>query len=335
MGSSAEVLVWGPDAPELLAWALGELERLEACWSRFDASSELGRLNAATGAGPHPVSPTLLLALVRAEQAWRETAGRFDPTVLASLEALGYDRTFREVRDRGAVVCPPVPAPGFATVVVDAHAGTVRRPRGVRIDLGGIGKGLAADVLVEGLVARGATSVCVSVGGDLRVAGPGPHDDAWVVPVEDPTGRRAPFTFPLVDEALAQSSTVVRRWRRGTGEAHHLVDPRRGECAASGVTAAIVTDRATWRAEVLAKAALLAGPAAGLALLHGSGVDGWLLLDDGAVLATPDVAATSWPTASPPASVPAPARASSLASGSSFPSLASTDGLVLAPVRNA
>ncbi len=306
MGSIAEVLVWGPDAPSLLGWAFDELRRLEACWSRFEPSSELCRLNAAADRGPHPVSPTLLLALVRAEQAWRETGGRFDPTVLEGLEALGYDRTFRDVRDLVAPVRPTAPAPGFATVVVDAHAGTVRRPRGVRIDLGGIGKGLAADVLVEGLAARGATSVCVSVGGDLRVAGPGPHDDdTWVVPVEDPTGRRASFAFPLVDEALAQSSTVVRRWRRGTGEAHHLIDPRLGEPAAAGVTAVVVTDRVAWRAEVLAKAALLAGPSAGLALLQGARVDGWLLLDDATVQTTPDVAASSW---APPAPVFAPAR---------------------------
>jgi thiamine biosynthesis lipoprotein len=333
MGSTAEVLVWGPAAPALLAWAFDELARLEACWSRFDPASELSRLNAAPGTGPHPVSPTLLLALVRAEQAWRETAGRFDATVLESLETLGYDRTFREVRDRVAPHREAVPVPGFATVALDAHAGSVRRPQGVRIDLGGIGKGLAADVVVDGLVARGATSVCVSVGGDLRVGGPGPHDDdAWLVPVEDPTGRRAPFHFPLVDEALAQSSTVVRRWRRGTGDAHHLIDPHDGECAASGVTAAIVTDRACWRAEALAKAALVAGPVAGLALLRSSGVDGWLLLDDGAVLTTPDVAAITWAPAlhRAPSGPPVAGRRGAPAPAPNHPKAER----VLAPVRD-
>ena len=75
------------------------------------------------------------------------------------------------------------------SINLDTANHAVSLPHGCGLDLGGIGKGLAADRVVEGLIARGAVSACVSMGGDLRVAGPGPdRDDAWEIRVEDPRG---------------------------------------------------------------------------------------------------------------------------------------------------
>jgi thiamine biosynthesis lipoprotein len=240
--------------------------------------------------------PSLLWeALVPAHRAFVQTRGLFDPTVLGRLQALGYDRSFPfpppiAARDVGAVI-------GFGHVEIDFAAQTVALPMGCSIDLGGIGKGLAADRVIEGLLARGAVSACVSMGGDLRVAGPGPdRDDAWEVRVEDPRNDRDAFVFPLVDEALAQSSTMYRRWSIGQREVHHLIDPRTGEPSRSGVTCAVVSAREAWRAEVFAKAALLAGPLDGVVLLEQAGVDGWLLDEAGAVHTTTHVADVGWST---------------------------------------
>jgi len=295
MGSTAELLVWGPNPEPLADWATAEIERCEASWSRFRPSSELAALNHCAGAGAVTVSARLWGALVRARRAHLETDGLFDPTVLGSLVALGYDRSFADAPPADVASAIGAGAPGFASVGLDDERRAVRLPANVGIDLGGIGKGLAADLVVEGLLARGAAGVCVSMGGDVRVGGPGPdRDDAWEIRVEDPRDDREAFVFPLVDEALAQSSTLFRRWRRGGREVHHLIDPRTGGPSASGVVCAVVTAREAWHAEILAKAALVAGVDAGIALLERAGADGWLLARDGTAHSTRDVADVAW-----------------------------------------
>jgi thiamine biosynthesis lipoprotein len=296
MGSEASILVWGDDADALVAWAVAEVERCEQCWSRFRADSELGVLNRASAGAARAVSPRLALALRRARDAYALTGGRFDPTVLNALVALGYDRTFSAIgASRRMAPRRAVAVPGFdAVTLLDDADDQLRvvRPADVTIDLGGIGKGLAADVVVEGLMARGATSVCVSMGGDIRVAGPGPDADAtWLVPVHDPRTGATRLQFPLVDEAIAQSTTVLRRWTAGDGATvHHIVDPATGAPADRGLESVVVTAPLAWQADVLAKSALIAGRDAGLALLARTGVDGWLFAADGEVVATVPVA---------------------------------------------
>jgi thiamine biosynthesis lipoprotein len=152
---------------------------------------------------------------------------------------------------------------------------------GVRIDLGGIGKGLAADVIATGLVDRGAVSACVALGGDVRVAGQPPTDSGWSVPVEDAALGVDTFTTDVKEGALAMSTTLIRRWRRGGIEVHHIIDPVDGAPAHSGLVAAAVSAPEAWWAEGLAKAAIVEGRYGGEALLRRCGVEGWLTSEDG------------------------------------------------------
>jgi thiamine biosynthesis lipoprotein len=293
MGSDAHVLVRSKNATADVEWAMREIERLEQSWSRFRVDSDLMALNRAAGSGWVHVPDVLAVAIRRTRDAFEVTGGRFDPTVHRALLALGYDRTFRDVGMNTPIVAAR-PAPGFEVVAFehDGHDARVALPEGVTIDLGGIGKGLAVDLVVDGLNARGASSVCVSLGGDLRVAGPGPGvDAAWEIDIEDPWSGRTWFTFPLVDEAMAQSTTALRRWtdRAGT-ERHHLVDPSSGTSACSGIESVVVTTGTAWQADVLAKAVLIAGRQRGLELLAETHTDGWLFCAGGEVIATPAVA---------------------------------------------
>lgn len=80
--------------------------------------------------------------------------------------------------------------PGCDGIEIDNERCTVGVPLGVRIDLGGIGKGFAGDLVVDHLLERGAAGVLVNIGGDVRVGGL-PPDDAWVIDVEHPSGDRA------------------------------------------------------------------------------------------------------------------------------------------------
>ena len=284
MGSSARLIV-GDGPPGLVAWALGELERLEHAWSRFDPTSELCALNSSPE-WTLGVTPRLMTALVAAHQAWRETAGRFDPTVLDALEAAGYDVTFAAL-PRAGLLRPTGPSAGLGAVVLDPAALTITRPPGLRLDLGGIGKGLAADLVAEGIVDRGARCACVSLGGDVRAAGLPPDGQPWLIPVEDPFDELVvDREVPLTDGAVVTSTRLLRSWERGGQPQHHLIDPGTGRPAWTGVAAVVVRDRTAARAEAFAKGALVAGPCAGLELLDGARLEAWLHLDDHTVVSS-------------------------------------------------
>lgn len=279
MGSQAHLIVGGAHEP-LLQWAVDEVERLEQSWSRFRPTSEVSRIMATAGEWV-AVSADLLQILVRARSLWEHTAGAFDPTVLAALCSLGYDRTFRDLARRSdSVVAPPDPAPGFGAVELDEDAGAVRLAPGIGLDLGGIGKGLAADLLVEGLLLRGASSALLGMGGDIRAAGVGP-EGGWRIPVLDPFDSEQVWREVVLDaDAVVTSTSLMRRWSRGEQELHHIIDPLTGRPTDAGVAAVVAQGPEAWWAEGLAKAAMVLGEAAAPTLFRGTGVSGTLFRED-------------------------------------------------------
>lgn len=279
MGSTAHVIVVGGPAG-LLEYARARLGELESRWSRFRPDSEISRLNTASGRWVR-LAPVTVSVLRRAVQAWELTGGLYDPTVLAALENAGYTDSFEALPQTSpARRTTTAPAPGCAAI--DLTSRRARLPPGIRLDLGGIGKGYAADLLADDLLTRGADGVCVNLGGDVRVAGTPPAVGGWVVAISDETTAHHDLTqVPLAGGAVATSTQLRRRWRRGDDEAHHLIDPRTGAPSTSAVAAVtVVAADACW-AEVLAKAALIAGPEPGTALLDTHGVAAILTMPDG------------------------------------------------------
>lgn len=258
-----------PDAVLGLASVEQEFRRLEGLLTRFDEASELSRLNAAgtIGAGDD------LLAVVELALAARDrTGGRFDPTVHDALVAAGYDRTFELLVGGSAGAAPPLTTGG-----VRIQGRRIELDPGVRLDLGGIGKGYAVDRTVALLAPLGPC--LVNAGGDLAVAG-APEEGAWPVAVETPSG---PLTLGLRGGALATSGSDRRRWRAGDAIHHHLIDPGTGRPSDSDLLRVTVTAATAVEAEVLAKALFLAGEDAAVAEADEAGVPALLVTTDGHV----------------------------------------------------
>ena len=300
MGTTAHVVLTGSAAPDE-TWVLDRLRRLEATWSRFRDDSELSRLNDAAGA-PCVVGAETVDLVERARWAWRRTGGLFDPTVLDAVCAAGYDRSFDELAARTDPADPTMPAdrtaspsgsadatptPGAGGITVDRATGLLQLPVGVRLDPGGIGKGLAADLCATAAVDAGAEGALVSVGGDLRVAGE-PPAQGWEIELDHHVV--APARVNLRHGALATSSTLRRRWSTRHGSAHHVIDPRTGRPSESQVVACTVLASQAWWAEALATALLVSGgpdaPVAGAE--RGSPDWAALLADTGALLTHAD-----------------------------------------------
>ncbi|MFN8111368.1 MAG: FAD:protein FMN transferase [Thermoleophilia bacterium] len=257
----------------------------EARLSRFRPDSELSRLNARGGG---VVSPLLAGVLDAALRAARRTDGLFDPGLCAQLCAAGYDRPFNEM-DPASEPSSVLPLPGGAWRRVQlTDRGFVRLPQGMRLDFGGIAKGMAVDCAAHELRRRGVPGGMISAGGDLTVWGEPPAGDAWIVAID--TDPPVPHV-PLRHGSLATSTTGRRRWG---ATAHHTIDPRTGRPAATDLLQVSVAADTCGMAETVATAALVAGTAGAMDLLERLDLPALLI-----PLRGDPVTVGAWPAATP------------------------------------
>ncbi len=273
--------------------------------SRFDPDSELSRLNR-DPRSEVSASPLLRRVVAAALTAGLRSGGLVDATLVDQIEAAGYaeSRGFGGAPSDGGATAPlrdaseagqtqPHPIGANATVLphpagpsaraswcrftVDERAGTVSRTPGLRLDPGGIAKGLLADLVGESLAdfATFAVDCC----GDLRVGGAEARPRAILV--DDPAGGAPLYKLRIADGAVATSGITRRAWTTAGGRrAHQLLDPATGEPAFTGIVQATAMAPSGLLAETLAKSALLAGPEEAEKHLPFGGV---IVLDDAEV----------------------------------------------------
>lgn len=261
----------------------------EQTLSRFLPESELSQLNRQAGT-PVSVSPLLFRVLHAAYRAAQETEGLFDPTLLTQLVGIGYDRSFDELpASIPASEQGPTSGGGWREIRMDHRRRRVTLPAGVGIEVGGIAKGMAVDAARAQLRLLGIQTALVNAGGDLVVMGLPEAQDHWPLSV---TGKDTSWVIPFQYGALATSGVDKRHWQQGTRTRHHIIDPRSGESAQSGLWSVTVAAASCQQAEVAAKTAFLLGAKQGSAFLNDSGLSGLLVHIDGSW-----TSAGSWPVA--------------------------------------
>jgi thiamine biosynthesis lipoprotein len=264
MGTEIELLVQADGADNALDAAEQEFHRLESLLSRFRTDSELSRLNRD---GTIEAGHDLLRVVALSLEGRESTDGRFDPTVHDSLVAAGYDRTFDEV---ASVTRTDTWSPPSVGGEVTLHGARIELEAGVHLDLGGIGKGYAAERAAELLAMAGPC--LVNAGGDIAVRG-----GSWPVGVDE-------LTLELSDCGLATSGSDRRRWQRGERELHHLIDPKTGEPAESNVLRVTVVAADAVKAEIAAKALFLSGAEQACTEADAAGTPAVIVTTDGRTL---------------------------------------------------
>jgi thiamine biosynthesis lipoprotein len=204
------------DVDGLVAAAEDRLRHLERCWSRFLPDSDISRLNRARGR-PVVVDPWTITLITAMAAGARATTGAFDPTLLVALVGLGYGPSWSPSNGGDAAVTHHDRLRWIDVTRVDRDRATVMLAGGVQLDPGAIGKGLAADLVADELLERGAVAATVDVGGDVRVTSPS------VIGVNGPD-RRPLDRIALASGGVATSGTS-RRWIAAEGAwAHHVLD---------------------------------------------------------------------------------------------------------------
>lgn len=255
-GMAMQIVVTDPGALTVArSEVAAELEVIEAAASRFRCDSEILALETA-GGRPFRISDVLADLVYAALMAAQLTEGDVDPTVGAAVIALGYDRDF-DVLDRNQPAAASVRVPAHWTMVrLDGQRLTV--PPGVVLDLGATAKAVAADRCAQRVHLRTGAGVLINLGGDIASAGAAP-DDAWQVLVHDDAGEPSSSIGLPSGSALATSSTIHRRWRRGGTWVHHILDPRTGLSAEPDWRTVSVAAPSCFAANMVSTAAIVRG----------------------------------------------------------------------------
>lgn len=298
MGTACQVRVTCGDASEAIAAAdVGwqEIAKCERLWSRFIDDSELSRLNRSLDVLPSRVEVSDLTASLISAMLWAYsyTSGWVDSSLLPEIVVAGYDRDFSELPGATEVDPSPVIAPlrvqvarrpsGMPSVSLDGRHFVRLGP--VQLDSGGLGKGLAADLVAEGMVNAGAQGALVDLGGDIRAIGHDQHGRRWSVRAGDERNSQSDelAEWEVDDAGVATSSIARRRWKGG----HHLIDPHTGFPSESDLLAVTAVQKNALVAETVAKTALLMGRSEGTAWLQQHRTTAVLTARDGSITYVP------------------------------------------------
>ncbi len=281
MGTRIVVELWSDDAIAANAAidaVMAEMVHIDRTMSTYKPDSEISRVNRDAATAPVVIGSELFGLLTTALEFSRVTEGAFDITYAS----VGFMYDFRaHKKPTAAEIDSALPAINYRHVVLDADKSTVffTRP-GVRIDLGGIGKGYAVDRGIEILKARGITHALVTAGGDSRIIGDR-FGKPWIVGIRHPDDKnRVILKIPLVDTAMSTSGDYERYFDEDGVRYHHIIDPRTGRSASKVRSTTILASTAT-RTDGLSKTAFVLGAEAAMKIYE--------KLDDvDAILDTPE-----------------------------------------------
>lgn len=268
----------------LIAQALETVDRQMSTWR---ADSDLSRFNKAAP-GESVALPSPLFEVVQcALKIAQESGGAFDPTagLLVNLWGFGPGGRFREA-DHAA------PAPqeidkalaqcGWQRVQVDHMNQALRQPGGAYLDLSGIAKGYAVDLVAQTLHEAGYDKTLVEIGGELRGTGVKPNAQPWWVALETPCyapglAMRMPAydvqtRVALHELSIATSGNYRRNFRHGDQLAAHTIDPRTGHPVDHALASVTVLHEQCMLADAYSTALTVLGPKAGLAYANRHGI---------------------------------------------------------------
>jgi FAD:protein FMN transferase len=251
--------------------AFGRVRELDRRLSDYDGESELMRASRAAVGQPVHVSPDLFQVLSLAQAFSERTGGAFDVTAGA------LTRLWRRARRQGALpgddeIAAAQAVSGYRRLRLDAASRSMQlETAGTRVDLGGIGKGYAADRALEAMRELGVTRALVAAGGDIAVGDAPPGTGGWTVAVaslDASTPAPAPADRLFLANAGVSTSGDAEQWVEIDGTRYsHILDPRTGRPLTGQRSVTVVAPDAT-TSDMLATTVCVLGREAGAELVE-------------------------------------------------------------------
>lgn len=287
MGTRIVVELWAENRDQgdaAIEAVLAEMRRIDTDMSTYKPTSEVSIVNTQAAATPVRISQELFELLTNALEYSRITDGAFDITYAS----VGYLYDFRgHVRPTQTQIERALPGINYRHVLLDPKARTVKFSQaGIRIDLGGIGKGHAVDQGIRVLQSRGIAHALVTAGGDSRIIGDR-FGKPWVVGIRHPDRKEEVIArIPLEDAAISTSGDYERYFDEDGVRYHHIIDPHTGQSASKVRSATLIGPTAT-RTDGLSKTAFVLGAQRAIEIYNRlEDVDAIVVTPDGRVLYT-------------------------------------------------
>jgi thiamine biosynthesis lipoprotein len=260
MGTYLEVTVWH-DEPEtakrLIRDAVREVHRLDEILSNYDPDSALSHLNQRAGAGVTRVPAELFALLTTARELSEKTGGIFDVTIGPLMELWRHAAEDNRLPSRKQLA-QALAAVGYRNLALSRPDEVELTRSDMNIDLGGIGKGYAVDLVTQMFRAAGISTALINFGGSsMSAIGAPPGRNGWKIVIKS-TDDRLRGAIHLRDTALSTSGSMGRSWTINGKKYGHLIHPLSGTPTTEARTALVVTWSAT-RAEALTKPLVLLG----------------------------------------------------------------------------
>ena len=268
MGTRVYVELWSEDRAQgeaAIDAVMAEMRRIDDLMSHYKPESELSQINAHAYEHPVRVDPELYDLIKLSTYYSQITDGAFDITYAS----VGYLYNYPEhIHPTETQIQSALPAVNWRNLQFDEREHSIRfEHAGMRIDLGGIGKGYAVDRGVELLKARGIQHAIVTAGGDSRLIGD--HmGRPWMVAIRHPDDPDKVVTrIPLIDTAMSTSGDYERFFIENGVRYHHIIDPRTGHSASKVRSATILAPTAT-QTDGMSKTAFVLGAEKALEIIN-------------------------------------------------------------------
>jgi thiamine biosynthesis lipoprotein len=244
---------------------MAEMRRIDALMSHYKPDSELSQINLRAAVEPVHVDRELFDLLKLSLHFSEITDGAFDITYAGVGHLYDYRR---HIKPTEAEIRAALPTVNWRNLILDEDKLTVKFAMpGMRIDVGGIGKGYAVDRCIAILQSMGFTHALVTAGGDSRIIGDR-DGRPWVVGIRHPDDPNKIVTrVPLIDTAMSTSGDYYRFFDEGGVRYHHIIDPRTGHSASRVRSATILGPTAT-ETDGLSKTAFVLGAEKTLELIN-------------------------------------------------------------------
>ena len=256
MGTTVEVVSGDRQASRIV---FEEIQRIDNLLSKYKDDSEVALLNKK---GELPVSPETFYVIKKSKEFWQLSGGAFDVTVVPLMDLWGFtQQSYRipsddEIKEALRYV-------GSDKIIFNDKNNVVKfKVLGVKIDLGAIGKGFAVDCAVKKLKERGIKSCLVNAGGHIYCLGDR-SGRPWKIAIQDPRKLGFAGYVKLKDRAIATSGDYRQFFIEGNRRYAHIIDPRTGYPADSGVISATVIAPDCTTADAIATAVFVLGEGKG------------------------------------------------------------------------
>ena len=264
-----------------------EIKRLERLLSTWIPESELSQVNAEAGRRPVTVSRETLDLVARSMEMVRLTEGGFNIAVGPAVDAWSVTERQRIPSDEELQQLKVLV--DAAAIQIDMTRQTIFLPhQGMKIDVGGIGKGYAADRAAEAMKKAGAQGGVVALAGDIKTFGALPDAAGFPVGIKHPRKEGAVIAvIDLQDEAISTAGDYERFFERDGVRYHHILDPQTLRPARSCQSVTVIGKEGVL-VDGLDTGIFVLGPERGMALIERlAGVEAVIIDDQGTMILSP------------------------------------------------